>query len=99
MSSMTSDPNPPFSSPVTRTDTSSEQQYGGPLPPKRRPKMPRSAPTSPSLTRADAIEIWKRRRLGEAIHSIAAGFRVNPGRVAEVLKGKRFPEAEALSLI
>jgi hypothetical protein len=59
----------------------------------------RSRPTSVPLTEADAIEIWKRRRLGEAIHSIAAGFRVNPGRVAEVLNGTRFPEAERLSLI
>jgi hypothetical protein len=37
--------------------------------------------------------------LGDAIHVIAAGFRVNPARIAEVLSGKRFPEAEELSLI
>jgi hypothetical protein len=59
----------------------------------------RSQPSSPRLTLWDAIEIWKRRRLGEAIHHIAAAFRVNPGRICEVLSGKRFPEAEQLSLI
>jgi len=59
----------------------------------------RSKPTSPCLTLGDAIEIWKRSRLGEAIDMIAAAFRVNPRRVAEVLSGKRFPEAERLSLI
>jgi hypothetical protein len=37
--------------------------------------------------------------LGETIQEIAAGFRVNPARIAEVLSGKRFPEAEELSLI
>jgi hypothetical protein len=30
-------------------------------------------------------------------HEIAALFRVNPGRINEVLRGKRFPEAEALA--
>ena len=59
----------------------------------------RAAATSPRLTLGDAIEIWKRRRLGEAIHSIAASFRVNSARIAEVLNGSRFPEAERLSLI
>jgi len=59
----------------------------------------RGMPASPRLTLADAIEIWKRRRLGEAIHSIAAAFRVNSARISEVLNGKRFPEAERLSLI
>ncbi len=59
----------------------------------------RSRPASPRITLPDAIEIWKRRRLGEAIHSIAAGFGVNPAHVCEVLSGQRFPEAERLSLI
>jgi len=58
----------------------------------------RSAPTSRSLTPADAIQIWIRRRAGEAIHHIAAALGVNPARVVEVLKGMRFPEAERLSL-
>jgi hypothetical protein len=57
----------------------------------------RSPPTSPPLTIGDAIEIHKRRALGEALHVIAAGFRVNPGRISEALSGKRFPEAKALS--
>jgi len=58
----------------------------------------RSPPTSLRLTLEDAIEIWRRRWLGEAQHRIAAGFNVNPGRVAEVLAGRRFPEAEALAV-
>lgn len=58
----------------------------------------RTPPNSPRLTLEDAVEIHKRRALGEAQHSIAAGFRVNPGRVNEVLKGKRFPEARRLAL-
>jgi hypothetical protein len=62
-------------------------------------RLPRSPRVSAQLTLPDAIEIWKRRRLGEAIHVIAAGFRVNPGRIAEVLNGQRFSEAEKLSLI
>lgn len=41
----------------------------------------------------DAIEIHKRRALGQAVHVIAAAFRVNPARISEVLGGKRFPEA------
>jgi len=60
--------------------------------------MPRSASASPPLTRDDAIEIVKRRALGEAQHSIAAAFHVNPARVHEVLSGKRFPEARRLAL-
>ena len=57
----------------------------------------RSIPTSPPLTLGDAVEIHKRRALGEAQHNIAAGFHVNPGRVSEVLSGKRFPEAKRLA--
>lgn len=64
-----------------------------PQPPKR------AKPSSPRLTLPDAIEIWKRRRLGEAIHTIAAAFQVNAARISEVLSGKRFPDAERLSLI
>ena len=93
MPAPTPDPNPPVSLSTSQSDVSSGQGS------KPRSKVRRSAPTSPPLTLADAIEIWKRRRLGEAIHSIAAAFRVNPGRIAEILKGERFPDAESLSLI
>lgn len=53
---------------------------------------------SPPLTLEDAIEIWRRHWLGEAQHVIAAAFRVNQGRISEVLSGKRFPEAQGLAL-
>lgn len=55
----------------------------------------RSAPCSIPLCEGDAIEIHRRRRLGEAVHVLAAAFRVNPGRISEVLTGKRFPEVKA----
>lgn len=55
---------------------------------------------SPSykLTMNDAVEIWKRYRRGEFQNRIAAHFDTNPGRVNEVIKGKRFPEAKDASL-
>ncbi len=58
----------------------------------------RSANISHRLTLEDAVEIFRRRWLGEAQHVIAASFGVNPARVSEVLTGKRFPEARALAL-
>jgi len=58
----------------------------------------RSESTSRPLTLENAIEIWRRRELGEAQHVLAAAFAVNPGRVAEVLQQKRFPEAKTLAL-
>lgn len=57
----------------------------------------RSTPTSPPLTLDDAIEVHKRRALGEAQHVIAAGFGVNPGRISEILTGRRFPEAKCFA--
>jgi len=60
--------------------------------------MYRSISTSPPLTLDDAIEIHKRRALGQAVHVIAAAFRVNPGRISEVLSGKRFREARYRAL-
>lgn len=53
-------------------------------------KPKRSPPVSPRLILDDAIEIHRRRWLGEAQHNIAAAFRVNPARVSEVLTGKNF---------
>ncbi len=58
----------------------------------------RSLPMSRRLTLEDAIEIWRRRWLGESQHALAAAFGVNQGRIAEVLAGKKFPEAKALAL-
>lgn len=34
---------------------------------------------------------------GMCQHDIAATFHVNPGRINEVLKGRRFPEAERIA--
>ncbi|MBU9697818.1 hypothetical protein GU927_008150 [Rhodobacteraceae bacterium HSP-20] len=48
---------------------------------------------SNTLTYEDAIQIHLRHRAGEFQNRIAASFDVNPGRVNEVVKGKRFPEA------
>ena len=46
----------------------------------------------------DAIQIWRRRLAGEAQHVLAADYQVNPGRIAEVLSGKRFPNARLIAL-
>jgi hypothetical protein len=46
------------------------------------------------LTFDDAVEIWVRwSTTSEFQNRIAAAFDVNPGRVNEVLKRKRFPDA------
>jgi hypothetical protein len=58
----------------------------------------RSANVSAHLTEADAVQIWRRRLNGDAQHLIAADFNVNPGRINEVLSGKRFPNAQAIAL-
>ncbi|MFC6746542.1 hypothetical protein [Methylobacterium persicinum] len=42
--------------------------------------------------------IWHWHWNGEFQHRIAATFDVNPGRVNEVLKGRRHPESRALAL-
>ncbi len=49
------------------------------------------------LTPQDAVEIWIRHWAGEFQNRIAAHFDVNPGRVNEVLKGKRFSESEQIA--
>ena len=41
------------------------------------------------LTFEDAVIIWHRHWDGEFQHRIAAAYDVNPGRVNEVLKGRR----------
>lgn len=53
----------------------------------------------PILTLADGVEIWKRHTLGEDVQLIAAGFRIKPQVVREVLSGQRFPEAKRISRI
>jgi hypothetical protein len=58
----------------------------------------RSEPCSRKLTLENAVEIWRRRWLGESQHSLAAAFSVNPARIAEVLSGRKFPESKALAL-
>jgi hypothetical protein len=45
----------------------------------------------------DAIEIWRRRSVGEVQHRIAAAYEVNQGCISEILSGKRFPAAEKLA--
>jgi len=57
----------------------------------------RAAKSSVRLTLEDAIKVWRMRGQGMCQHDIAAVLHVNPGRVNEVLKGKRFPEAETLA--
>jgi hypothetical protein len=49
------------------------------------------------LTLDDAVDVWLRHWGGEYQHHIAAAYKVNPGRVNEVLKGHRYPEAQGLA--
>lgn len=47
---------------------------------------------SRTLTWADAVSIWKRwLQTREFQNRIAAEYDVNPGRINEILKGKRHP--------
>ena len=59
------------------------------------PRHRRSDLRSPSrkLTREDAVMIILRVRAGEFQNRVAADYDVNPGRVNEIMKGRRFPEA------
>jgi hypothetical protein len=57
----------------------------------------RAKPISHHLALSDAVEIWRRRAMGEAQQVLAAAYRVNPGRIAEVLSGERFPEARVIA--
>ncbi|MCJ8507776.1 hypothetical protein MUU53_07600 [Rhizobium lemnae] len=43
-----------------------------------------------ALTFDDAVQIWLRHWTGEFQNRIAASFDVNPGRVNEVLKERKF---------
>lgn len=54
--------------------------------------MPKgTTPRTPRLTIEDAKEVWRRYRAGEFQHEIAAFFRVNQGRISEIITGKRHP--------
>lgn len=57
----------------------------------------RSQPESRRLSLEDAIHIFRARGSGVACHVIAARLAVNPGRISEILHGRRFPEAKALA--
>jgi hypothetical protein len=50
------------------------------------------------LTHEDAVQVWLRRWQSEYQHNIAASFGVNQGRVCEVLKGIRHPDALHVAL-
>lgn len=62
----------------------------------QRGNSPRSP--SPRLSFDDAVRIWKLRHDGWFQNRIAALFDVNPGRVNEVLKGRRHPGSERVAL-
>lgn len=57
----------------------------------------RAARSSPTVTLGDAVNVWLMRWQGTCQHDIAAALHVNPGRVNEILKGHRFPEAQAIA--
>ncbi len=59
--------------------------------------MPRAPSCSPKVDLDMAKAFWIQHWEGEAQHVIAAAHQVNPGRVCEVLKGRKFPEAFGLS--
>ena len=46
------------------------------------------------LTPDDAVDIWLRHWAGEYQHHIAASYGVNPGRVNDVLKGRKHAGSE-----
>ncbi|MGQ7792779.1 hypothetical protein ACUN0C_10255 [Faunimonas sp. B44] len=49
------------------------------------------------LTFDDAVSIWVRYWNGEFQHRIAASFDVNPGRVNDVIKGRRHRGSEQVA--
>lgn len=49
------------------------------------------------LTLDDAVDIWLRHWSGEYQHNIAASYGVNPGRVNDVLKGRKHPGSEQVA--
>lgn len=53
---------------------------------------------SPRLTFEDAVRIWPRILAGEFLNRIAADEDVNPGRIAEIKKGYKFPGSKEEAL-
>lgn len=49
------------------------------------------------LTFSDAVDVWLRHWAGEYQHHIAANYGVNPGRVNDILKGRKHPASEAVA--
>lgn len=49
------------------------------------------------LTLQDAVRIWKLHSEGWFQNRIAALLDVNPGRINEVIKGKKFPESHKIA--
>jgi hypothetical protein len=49
------------------------------------------------LTFENAKEVWSRYRAGEYQHQIAAHFKVNQGRISEIITGKRHPGSDRLA--
>lgn len=47
-----------------------------------------------TLTFDDAVNVWLRHWSGEFQHNIAASYHVNPGRINEVLKGRKHVGSE-----
>ena len=55
---------------------------------------PEKRKPSKSITLKMARDFHRLRKRGWFVNRIAAEYDVNPGRVSEVLTGKRFPEAK-----
>ncbi len=54
-------------------------------------------PQPDQLTFDDAVDVWLRHWTGEYQHHVAACYRVNPGRVNDVLKGRKNPGSEQVA--
>jgi hypothetical protein len=50
------------------------------------------------LTFEDAVEVWRRFLTGEFQHRIAAALDVNPGRISEIIKGRKHPGSREIAL-
>ncbi|MER8894211.1 hypothetical protein [Mesorhizobium sp. M0676] len=51
------------------------------------------------LTYDDAVDVWLRHWAGQYQHHIAAVYAVNPGRVNDVLKGRKHEGAEHVAAL
>jgi hypothetical protein len=48
---------------------------------------------------ARAVQIWRSFLRGESQHRIAVALGVNPARVSEVIRGRRFPGSRDAALV